>query len=172
MLTLLLAPPLVESMPAADDMMKMPGWVNETVLCSNGLCEKPDMQFERISPIQPGIQWMDAGGYCGSWASQRAFLSIGAWVSQQAVRDHTVACGGHDEEILSCNIAEAWTNLKIDFEAFDYKSSPLPQTSAYFTWLKKQLSDGHVVAWMLMWNGQKYGVWGHRSHCVAWLGRC
>jgi len=163
------------SSPALDEM-KMPAWVNESTICSNGLCEKPNMKYERIAPIQPGVQWMDAGGYCGSWASQRAFLNIGAWVSQQAVRNNTENCGGHDEEILSCNIAEAWTNLKIDFEAFDYKSTPLPQTGAYFSWLKKQLAAGHVVAWMLMWNGQKYpiynlkppeGMYGHVEPVVG-----
>ena len=63
------------------------------------------------------------------------------------MRDHTVACGGHDKEILSCNIAEAWTNLKIEYDAFDYKRTPLPQTQAYFSWLKPHLAAGHVVAW-------------------------
>jgi len=141
-------------------MMKMPHWVNESVLCANGLCEKPGMKYERIAPIQPGTQWMDAGGYCGSWASQRAILAKGAWISQQKVRDHTSPCGGHDEEILSCNIAEAWTNLKLDFEAFDYKNTPLPQTDAYFAWLKRQLVAGHVVAWMIMWSGERYPIYG------------
>ena len=170
----------------SDAELKMPAWVNESVLCQDGLCEKPNMKYEKIADIQPGTQWMDAGGYCGSWASQRAFLSIGAWVSQQAVRDSTVNCGGHDEEILSCNIAEAWTNLKIDFDAFDYKNTPLPQTSAYFSWLKGHLAGGRVVAWMrayysgcqpaplecllltgassnpilaVMWNGQRYPIY-------------
>ena len=46
--------------------------------------------------MQPGTQWMDAGGYCGSWATQRAVLAKGAWLSQQVVRDHTRGiCGGH-----------------------------------------------------------------------------
>lgn len=118
------------------------------------------MKYERILDVQPGYQWGDAGGYCGSWASQRAILAKGAWISQQAVRDHTENCGGHDEEILSCNIAEALTNLKIDFEGFDYKQTPLPQTGAYFTWLKKQLVAGHAVAWMIMWSGQEYPIYG------------
>ena len=43
------------------------------------------------------------------------------------VRDHTEGCGGHDQEILSCNIDEAWVNLKIDYEAFDFAAEPLPQ---------------------------------------------
>ena len=149
---------LLLAMPG-DDEMKMPCWVNESVICENGLCDYKPMKYERIANVQPGTQWMDAGGYCGSWASQRAFLSIGAWVSQQQVRDHTVNCGGHDEEILSCNIAEAWTRLKIDFDAFDYKDTPLPQTHAYFRWLKAHLAAGHVVAWMLMWNHQKYPIY-------------
>ena len=50
------------------------------------------------------------------------------------------ACGGHDEEILSCNIDEAWTNLKIDYNRFDFETEPLPQTQAYFKWLKAQLA--------------------------------
>jgi hypothetical protein len=140
--------------------MKMPQWVNESIICAKGLCEKKPMKYEKIADVQPGTQWMDAGGYCGSWASQRAFLSIGAWLSQQQVRDATFNCGGHDAEILSCNIAEAWTNLKIDFDWFDYKSSPVPQTKAYFQWLKSHLAAGHVVAWMLMWNGQTYPIYG------------
>lgn len=163
-------------LPPSDSVVKMPPWVNESTLCKSGLCEKPDMKYERIAPIQPGFQWDDAGGYCGSWATQRAVLNKGAWVSQQAVRDHTSPCGGHDEEILSCNIAEAWTNLKLDFDAFDYKGSPLPQTDAYFAWLKKQLAAGHVVAWMIMWSGQRYpiydltppeGMYGHVEPVVG-----
>ena len=151
---------LVDSVNADIEAMKMPHWVNESIICARGLCDKPNMHYERIADVQPGIQWMDAGGYCGSWASQRAILSIGAWISQQAVRDHTESCGGHDQEILSCNIDEAWTNLKIDYEGFDYKSTPLPQTSAYLQWLKKQLVAGHVVAWMIMWSHEKFPIYG------------
>ena len=89
------------------------------------------------------------GGYCGSWASQRALLAKGAWISQQQVRDHTSPCGGHDNEILSCNIEEAWTALKVDFDSFNAPADePLPQTNAYFAWLKKNLAAGHTVAWM------------------------
>ena len=156
--------------------MKMPNWVNESVICADGLCTKNDMKYERIAAIQPGFQWDDAGGYCGSWASQRAILAKGAWVSQQQVRDHTSPCGGHDNEILSCNIAEAWTNLKLSFDAFDFETTPIPQTDAYFKWLKKQLAAGHVVAWMIMWSGQRYpiydltppaGMYGHVEPVVG-----
>ena len=76
------------------------------------------MKYEKILPAQPGYQWDDAGGYCGSWAIQRATMTKGAWISQQQVRDHTSPGGGHDNEILSTNIEEALTNLKIDFEGF------------------------------------------------------
>jgi len=48
-------------------------------------------------------------------------LSKGAWISQQQVRDHTSPCGGNDNEILSCNIDEAWTNLKLDYDGFDFE---------------------------------------------------
>jgi hypothetical protein len=64
-------------------------------------------------------------------------LAAGAYISQQQVRDHTSSGGGHDNEILSTNIKEALTNLKIDFEGFDYVNEPLPQQPAYFKWLKK-----------------------------------
>ena len=139
--------------------MRMPPWINETTICANGDCTQRNSLYERIADIQPGYQWNDAGGYCGSWATQRAVLAKGAWISQQQVRDHTRNCGGHDSEILSCNIDEAWTNLKIDYEAFAYDKLPVPQTDAFASWLKKQLVQGHVVAWMIMWNGQTYPIY-------------
>jgi len=132
---------------------------NESTICEGGNCDKNSLKYERIMDVQPGYQWDDAGGYCGSWATQRATLAKGAWISQQQVRNHTSPCGGHDNEILSCNIEEALTNLKIDFEAFDYKTTPLPQTQAYAKWLKGQLAAGHAVAWMIMWSGQSYPIY-------------
>jgi hypothetical protein len=133
---------------------------NETEICALGRCDtSKSMKYERKSTIQPGYQWNDAGGYCGSWATQRAALNQGAWVSQQQVRDHTYNCGGHDTEILSCNIEVAWTNLKFDFNAFDYNNTKQPQTTAFTKWLKKQLLDGYVVAWMIMWSGQAYPIY-------------
>ena len=83
------------------------------------------------STPKPGYQWDDAGGYCGSWAVQRATLAKGAYISQQQVRDHTSPGGGHDNEILSTNIVEALTNLKLSFEGFDFQTTPLPQQPAY-----------------------------------------
>merc|ERR1719329_495496 len=99
----------------------LPLHVNETTICTNGgdLCTKQDMKYEKIIPSQPGFQWDDAGGDCGSWAVQRATLTKGAWISQQQVRDHTVPGGGHDNEILSTNIVTALKNLHLDFEGFD-----------------------------------------------------
>lgn len=150
---------LLISLFCAAAAMRMPSRINETTICGKGHCIKPSMPYERVADIQPGYQWNDAGGYCGSWATQRAVLAKGAWISQQQVRNHTRNCGGHDSEILSCNIDEAWVNLKIDYEAFDYSSLPVPQTDAFASWLKKQLVEGHVVAWMIMWNGQTYPIY-------------
>ena len=158
--------------------MKIPQRLSEDSICAHDRCKRPDYKYELIADIQPGYQWNDAGGYCGSWASQRAILGIGAWISQQAVRDHTEGCGGHDEEILSCNIEEAWTNLKIDYEAFDYKRTEVPQTAAYFMWLKQQLVAGNIVAWMIMWDTQTYpiynltapeGMYGHVEPVIGIL---
>lgn len=51
----------------------------------------------------------DAGGFCGSWSIQRAVMAKGAWISQQQVRNHTVAGGGHDEESLgACDGSDGW----------------------------------------------------------------
>ena len=159
-------------------LMRMPTYLSERDICESGegLCEKKDMKYEYILDVQPGFQWDDAGGYCGSWATQRAVLAKGAWISQQQVRDHTSPCGGHDNEILSCNIEEAWDNLKLDYEGFDFENETLPQTQAYFKWLKKQLASRHSVAWMIMWSGQSYpiydltppaGMYGHVEPVVG-----
>ena len=148
----------------------MPRLFNESTICETQFCENRDdaslamgkvkkYPYERIIASQPGYQWDDAGGYCGSWATQRAVLANGAWISQQQVRDHTSDCGGHDEEILSCNIEEAYKNLKISYDAFDYVNTPLPQHDAYFKWLKAHLAAGHPVAWMIMWSGQNYPIY-------------
>lgn len=107
-------------------------------------------------------------------------LAKGAWISQQQVRDHTSPCtpqgGEHDSEILSCNIEEAWTNLKVHYEGFDFKNTPLPQVVPYAKWLKKQLVAGYVVAWMILWSGQAYpiydltppaGMYGHVEPVVG-----
>jgi len=137
----------------------MPLLFNETTICQGGACDTPNMAYERISAIQPGYQWDDAGGYCGSWAVQRAVLGKGAYISQQQVRDHTSDGGGHDSEILSTNIDEAFKNLKISVEGFDYVNEPRPQQKAYATWLKKQLVAGYAVTWMILWSGQSYPIY-------------
>lgn len=140
--------------------MRIPSHLTEKTLCEGGLCEKPITKYERILPAQPGFQWNDAGGYCGSWAIQRAMLTKGAYISQGQTRAHTVPGGGNDNEILSTNIEVAFKNLKILAEGFDYKSHLLPQQDAYFRWLKKQLVQGHPVTWMIMWDGQEYPIYG------------
>ena len=128
--------------------------------CLNKYCEPPkNMKYKRIQNVSPRIQWDDAGGYCGSMAVQDVTLGKGAWVSQQQVRDHTVHGGGHDNEILATNIIEALTNLKLKFDAFDYKNSPVPQADAYRSWIKKHLVAGNGIAWMIMLEGGCYPVY-------------
>jgi hypothetical protein len=116
------------------------------------------IKFELISNAWPGVQWMDAGGYCGSWSIQRATMAKGAWISQQQVRHHTVLGGGHDEEILATNIDVALKNLKLKAEGFDYVNTPVPQVNSYRKWIKKQLVDGNTLVWMIMLNGGHYPV--------------
>lgn len=164
---------LILSLPCA---AALPLRVNETTICANQDCNNlGTMKYEKILPAQPGYQWNDAGGYCGSWAIQRATMTKGAWISQQQVRDHTSPGGGHDNEILSTNIEEALTNLKIDFEGFDYNQTR-PQQNAYAKWLKKHLVAGNAVTWMILWSGQTYpiydmtppgGMYGHVEPVVG-----
>ena len=141
--------------------MKLPRGVTEDVLCAHGECVKQEMKYEKIMPSQPGYQWNDAGGYCGSWATQRAALVVGAYFSQQQVRNHTVPGGGHDNEILSTNIDVAFKNLKVEVDGFDFHHETVPQQPAYFKWLKKQLVSGFSVVWMIMWDGQVYPLKGY-----------
>ena len=140
----------------------LPQVFNETTICNSGSCIKEDLKYELILPAQPGFQWDDAGGYCGSWAIQRATLTKGAWISQQQVRDHTVPGGGHDNEILSTNIMTAFQRLHIDVNAFDY-TQPTPQQDAYGKWLKQQLVAGYAVTWMILWSGQSYPIYGLKA---------
>ena len=114
--------------------------------------------YRRVLAVKPRIQWMDAGGYCGSLAVQNVALAQGAWISQQQVRNHTVPGGGHDEEILATNIDLALQNLKLRAEGWKYKTEPVPQLSGYLAWIKKHLANGSGIAWMIMLAGGRYPV--------------
>mmetsp|Transcript_19448 Transcript_19448/g.41783 ORF Transcript_19448/g.41783 Transcript_19448/m.41783 type:complete len:365 (+) Transcript_19448:181-1275(+) len=144
--------------------------------CSAPECKKPSKKYEQILETKPGIQWMDHGGYCGSWSIQRIALANGVWLSQQQIRDHTVEGGGHDEEILETNIGLALQNLKFKFEGFDYKHLPTPQADAYRGWIKKKLAAGFGIVWMIMLTGGQYPVYprlapyGQYSHVEPVVG--
>jgi hypothetical protein len=128
--------------------------------CFSPYCKPPTgMKYKRLENVSPRIQWMDAGGYCGSLAIQDVTLGKGVWISQQQVRDHTRAGGGHDNEILATNIELALRNLKLKYDAFDYKHLPTPQADAYRTFIKKHLVQGNGIAWMIMLQGGCYPVY-------------
>eukprot|EP01063_Lacrimia_lanifica_P034686 TRINITY_DN6473_c0_g1_i1.p1 TRINITY_DN6473_c0_g1~~TRINITY_DN6473_c0_g1_i1.p1 ORF type:complete len:327 (+),score=45.49 TRINITY_DN6473_c0_g1_i1:219-1199(+) len=55
--------------------------------------------------------------------------------------------------------AQAYKNLHIDYNAFDYKNTPVPQSKAYNAWLKKQLAAGYPVVWMILWSLQSYPIY-------------
>lgn len=141
----------------------------ENLTCTGETCAKPTKKFEHILKVQPGYQWNDAGGYCGSWSIGRAALAKGAWISQQQVRDHTVPGGGHDNEILETNIDLALKNLKLKAESFDYKNLPTPQLDEGRRWMKRQLVNGHPLVQMIMlpsghfpvYPGLPYGDYSH-----------
>jgi len=122
-------------------------------------CKKPTKSHQMILNAQPGLQWMDDGGYCGAWSIQRAAMVKGAWISQAQVRSHAKPGGGHDTEILATNIEPALKALKLRFTGFDYKHLPTPQANAYRKWIKQNLVAGNAVVWMIMQPGEGYPVY-------------
>lgn len=144
--------------------------------CFASECQKPVKKYELLLNTQPGVQWMDHGGYCGSWSIQRTAMAKGVWLSQQQIRNHTVPGGGHDEEILATNIDLALKNLKLKAEGFDYKTLPTPQADAYRKWIKSKLVAGHGVVWMIMLQGGTFPVYpdlapyGQYSHVEPVVG--
>lgn len=158
----LLAPVLCAALPGDEqvfDQIRRFKESDELAPCSAKECQKPHKKYELISNAQPGLQWDDAGGYCGSWSIQRATMAKGAWISQKQVRNHTVPGGGHGDEILETNIDLALTNLKIKAEGFDYNNTATPQVDSYRKWIKKQLVAGHTMVWMIMLTGGHYPVY-------------
>lgn len=146
-------------MPLSVAGMRMPEGLTNEMLCEGHACIKPKLNYETILDGQPGYQWNDAGGYCGSWSTQRAALMLGAYISQGQVRNNTYPGGGNDNEILSTNIEEALRNLHLTFEGFDYTNYTAPMQDQYFMWLKKQLVQKRPVVWMIMWDGQRYPIY-------------
>lgn len=155
-LTLAALAPFASALPS----IQVPEWAHTEVRpCQSQLCAPPTKKYSLVQAVTPRLQWGDAGGYCGSMSIQEIALGRGVWLSQQQVRDHTIDGGGNDHEILETNIALALKDLKLNFEAFDYKGTPTPQADAYRTWIKGQLSQGHGLVWMIMLRGGQYPVY-------------
>eukprot|EP00931_Biecheleriopsis_adriatica_P006721 TRINITY_DN108085_c0_g1_i1.p1 TRINITY_DN108085_c0_g1~~TRINITY_DN108085_c0_g1_i1.p1 ORF type:complete len:384 (+),score=50.81 TRINITY_DN108085_c0_g1_i1:61-1152(+) len=176
-------------MPALCTSTHMPQWLKEKIknadlsdnydTCNSTLCEQPARAYTKMLPMQPGVQWMQHGGYCGAWSVQRAVLAKGAYISQQQVRDHAKFGGGHDEEILNTNIDGALERLKIKAEDFNFNALPTPQSDAYLRFMKKHLVADNPVIWMVMFGGDSYpdpgytmdnqtnGVYGHIEPVVG-----
>jgi len=168
------------AMPGDDEIAdEIEAFLNGTAqvgACTTPECEKPNKKYENIMNTQPGYQWNDAGGYCGSFATQRAAMAKGAWISQQQVRDHTQPGGGNDNEILDTNIDLAWKNLKLRYEAFDFKNEATPHLDKIRTFMKKQLTAGNVVVMMIQKAGHSFPIYGMEEpsgfydHVVPFVG--
>lgn len=147
--------------------------------CNSYLCEQPLRKYKKMLPMQPGVQWMPHGGYCGAWSIQRSVLAKGAYISQQQVRDHAKSGGGHDDEILNTNIDGAFKKLRIQAEDFEFNLLPTPQSDEYLKFMKKQLVAENPVIWMVMFSGSTYpspgysmdnltnGMYGHIEPVVG-----
>lgn len=165
----------------------MPEWLEEKIKNAdrsdtpeepNG---QPSRKYQKILPMQPGIQWNQHGGYCGAWSVQRAAMAKGAYISQQQVRDHAEFGGGHDEEILNTNIDGALEKLHIKAEDFQFNVLPVPQSEEYLKFMKKHLIADNPVIWMVMFSGDSYpdagysmdnqtnGIYGHIEPVVGIL---
>lgn len=108
------------------------------------------------------FEWMNHGGYCGSWSIQRIAMTKGAYISQQQVCDHASPGRGNDEEILATNIEAALRNLKLKVDRFDWNNLQryqTPQGNAYRTSVKQKLVAGDGVVWMIMQPGERYPVY-------------
>lgn len=148
-------------------------------VCNETSCEPPPSAYTKMLPLQPGVQWMKHGGYCGAWSFQRTALSKGAYISQQQVRDHAKPGGGHDEEILNTNIDGAFEKLHIKHENFEFNVLPVPQAAAYLQFMKKHLIAGSPLIWMVMFDGSSSpeadytqdnktnGIYGHIEPVVG-----
>lgn len=161
MMRLTLLPALAAALPVFPDLLESiesADLSDANAACILGPCRKPEMQYEQLFNTQPGVQWMRHGGYCGSWAIQRAAMAKGAWISQQQVRDHALPGGGNDEEILATNIDDALANLKLKAEGWDYAGQPTPQLDGYMKFLKQKLAAGHAIVWMIMQLGEKVPI--------------
>lgn len=165
----------------------MPAWLEEKIQNADRSDtpeesnEQPSRKYQKILPMQPGIQWNQHGGYCGAWSVQRAAMAKGAYISQQQVRDHAESGGGHDEEILVPNIDGAFEKLHIKAEDFQFNVLPSPQTEEYMKFMKKNLIADNPVIWMVMFSGDSYpdagysmdnqtnGMYGHIEPVVGIL---
>ena len=58
-----------------------------------------------------------------------------------------------DLQVGTLNINQTATNLKLDFDEWDYMGAPKPQSTAYKAWMKKHLVQGHPVIWFVMCKG-------------------
>lgn len=173
-------------LPALGMATHMPEWLEEKIKNAdrsdtpdtpNGFA--PTRKYQKILPMQPGIQWNAHGGYCGAWSTQRAAMAKGAYISQQQVRDHAEFGGGHDEEILNTNIDGAFEKLHIRAEDFQFNVLPSPQSDEYLKFMKRNLVAGNPVIWMVMFNGDHYpdagytmdnqtnGIYGHIEPVVG-----
>mmetsp|Transcript_186 Transcript_186/g.787 ORF Transcript_186/g.787 Transcript_186/m.787 type:complete len:363 (-) Transcript_186:124-1212(-) len=125
------------------------------------VCEPPARAFSRVAPVSPRQQWISDGGYCGSLSVQTSAMAFGAYFSQDAVRKAAEPGGGHGDEqngyeILHTNILGALDKLHIEYEAFDWDNTPVPQSPYLLQFLKKQLSLGHPVVIFVMCKGDAH----------------
>jgi len=125
-----------------------------------GVCTAPPSKYKVVIPTVSRFQWGYSGGYCGSLGVQTSALAFGAWISQAEVRAATVPGGGHGNEILHTNIDQAIQTLKLDYEPWDWKGQPKPQSPAFIKWMKSQLCAGHPIVWFVYCKGDSHDAYG------------
>lgn len=134
-----------------------------------GICSPPATAHSlQIRGPAPGQQWNTAGGFCGAFSVQQTALAKGAWLSQDLVRKANAdGSGAHDMhgdtsvgyEVMPSNIAYTAKNLRLTYSEFDY-TLPKPQASAFKSWMKSHLSQGHGISWFPLCKGDGHDCYG------------
>jgi len=130
-----------------------------------GTCNPPQTAYSKVMPVPSRQQWAFSGGFCGALSVQSIALSYGMYSSQRRIRQAAPQGGGHGNptdgyEVLHTNISPCLDTLKLRYNAWPWKQTTQPQSNAYLTWLKGELSLGHPVVWFVMCSGDDHNTYG------------
>ena len=101
------------------------------------------LDFGRVLPIAPRLQWDNNNGYCGETSVQAIALSCGTYVSEYASRQMFSLDQSHDL-LLDGSLEQVLTDLKLQYEAWN-SSAAAPQGAGFLAWTKREITAGAPV---------------------------